>query len=361
MADTIIEGSKFNANQNTIMYTSPKACAQAPGTKSINILNKASKSVLRLSTPLMLTWGAQDYINEKNGTKKTTMNLQFPNADFYDAEADAFLENLKGFENQIKNDAITHSKEWFGKVKNAIQLEENYNEMLHYPKDKNTGMPNYSQKPTLRVKIPEWEGEWKVEIYDEEGEKLFPLPGSDKTPHDFLKKASQVACIIQFAGIWFANGKFSLCWKLVQAVVQKPKDQIQGCMIKLKKTDKEKIKTQQNVEEQEEHHQEDATIVEDSDDEQPEDIEAEPEEEEEDSDEEESTPTPTPSLTPSTQSTLVIPLSPSPSLSQSTILPTQTQTQTPGQPSFTQSSLTAVPSQVVESVATKKRIVSKKK
>lgn len=51
--------------------------------------------------------------------------------------------------------------------------------------------------------------------------------------------------MIQFAGLWFVNGKFSASWKLVQAVVQKPKAQLQGqCHIKLKPQDKEKLKTQ---------------------------------------------------------------------------------------------------------------------
>ena len=51
--------------------------------------------------------------------------------------------------------------------------------------------------------------------------------------------------LIQFAGIWFVNGKFSASWKLVQAVVQKPKPTLQGqCFLKLKAQDKEKLKTQ---------------------------------------------------------------------------------------------------------------------
>jgi hypothetical protein len=53
MSDTIIDGTQFNVNN--IMYTSPKA--NPIGGKSVNILNKQTKTSLRLSTPLMLTWG----------------------------------------------------------------------------------------------------------------------------------------------------------------------------------------------------------------------------------------------------------------------------------------------------------------
>ena len=73
--------------------------------------------------------------------------------------------------------------------------------------------------------------------------------------------------LIQFAGIWFVNGKFSASWKLVQAVVQKPRATLQGqCFLKIKSEDKEKLKTQAIVEEVEDNHIA-STIVEDSDDE----------------------------------------------------------------------------------------------
>jgi hypothetical protein len=71
--------------------------------------------------------------------------------------------------------------------------------------------------------------------------------------------------LIQFAGIWFVNGKFSASWKLVQAVVQKPKPTLQGqCFLKLKTQDKEKLKNQQVVEDDIDDTVA-STIVEDSD------------------------------------------------------------------------------------------------
>lgn len=70
-------------------------------------------------------------------------------------------------------------------------------------------------------------------------------------------------CIIQFGGIWFINGKFSANWKLVQAMVQKPRATLQGqCFIKAKPQDKEKLKTQVVTEEND--HIE-SSLVDDSD------------------------------------------------------------------------------------------------
>ena len=63
MSDTIIYGPEFDVN--VVMYSSPKANPQ--GGKNVNILNKTTKSKLRIQTPLMLTWGAAEYVDEKTG------------------------------------------------------------------------------------------------------------------------------------------------------------------------------------------------------------------------------------------------------------------------------------------------------
>jgi hypothetical protein len=263
MADRIIDGTQFNVNN--IMYTAPKATPQ--GAKSVNILNKTTKTGLTLSTPLMLTWGAGEFVDQNTGQGdgKFTLSLQFPGQEYQSEDTNAFLRNMKSLEDKIKTDALIYSKEWFGKVhKNADVVEALWTPMLKYSKDKQSGDYDYTKAPTLRIKMPQWEGVWKSEIYDEDGNKLYPSQGSNSSPIDYLKKGSNIACLIQFAGIWFVNGKFSASWKLVQAVVQKPRATLQGqCFIKLKTQDKEKLKTQVVEDDVDDHVT--STIVEDSD------------------------------------------------------------------------------------------------
>jgi hypothetical protein len=237
MADTIIDGTQFNSNN--IKYSAPKV--NASGGKSVNILNKATNTGLRISTPLMLTWGASDF--EGNG--KFEMALQFPSDEYKNADTEAFLKSMSDFENKIKSDALTYSKEWFGKLhKSSEVVDALWTPMLKYSKDKNSGEYNMSKPPTLRIKIPVWEGVWRAEIYDEDGNKLFPNPENPcVTPLDFLQKGTNLAVLIHCGGLWFANGKFGMTWKLIQAVVQKPKGSLTGqCFIKLKASDKEKLK-----------------------------------------------------------------------------------------------------------------------
>jgi hypothetical protein len=257
MADTIVDGTLFNS-QN-IRYSAPKV--NASGGKSINILNNATKGGLRIATPLMLTWGASDF--EGNG--KFEMSLQFPTEEYKTDDTSAFLRNMIEFEQKIKDDALTYSKDWFGKAhKSADVVDALWTPMLKYSKNKATGEYDLTKAPTLRVKITQWEGVWKCEVYDEDENKLFPNPANPcVTPLDFLQKGVNVACVLQCGGLWFANGKFGLTWKLIQAVGAKQKASLSGkCLIKLKTSDKEKIKASP---EPEEDGEEPTTLVEDSD------------------------------------------------------------------------------------------------
>ena len=252
MADTIIDGTQFNSE--IIRYSAPKAGGS--GGKSINILNSGTKTGVRISTPLMLTWGASDFVDASTGkgNGKFEMALQFPSAEYKTEDAEIFLKNMQDLENKIKADALTNSKDWFGKVhKNAEVVDALWTPMLKYSKDKTTGEQDLTKSPSIRIKMPFWDGVWKVEIYDEDGQKLFPntaTPGT--TPIDLIQKGTNVAVIMQCGGLWFANGKFGITWKLVQAVVQKPKTSLAGtCFIKLKASDKEKLKTAAPVVEEE--------------------------------------------------------------------------------------------------------------
>jgi len=237
MADTIIEGSNFNVAN--IKYSSPKA--NSSGGKSINILNKSTNTGLRISTPLMLTWGASDF----EGNSKYDLSLQFPNDDYKNEEVDSFLKNMIEFENKIKSDALLYSKDWFGKQhKSPDVVDALWTPMLKYCKNKNTGEYDITKPPSLRVKIPFWENVWKCEIYDEDGNKTFPnIDNPTTTPVDLLQKGMNIATLLQCGGLWFANGKFGITWKLIQAVGQKPRASLTGqCFIKLKTGDKEKLK-----------------------------------------------------------------------------------------------------------------------
>jgi hypothetical protein len=269
MAEYIVDGT--NIDVNIFSYSKPKI--HASGGKVVNLFNKNNRESLRISTPLMLTWGAQEGQEQGTGkpTGKFTMALQFPSADYSNADAEAFLSSMKALEQKIKSDAMANSKEWFGKeIKSAEVIDEKFNVMLRHPKKaKGSVEVDESKPPTLTVKIPQWSGVWKPEIYDEDGESLYinGKVNSHLTPLEFLKPKTHVICLLECGGLWFVNGKISITWNLKQAIVQKPKQTMEGtCFLKPKSSDKQLMKTLPPPEEIDPEGAP-TTIVEDSDDE----------------------------------------------------------------------------------------------
>ena len=213
------------------------------GGKSVGILNAASGTVLHVQTPLMLTWGVNENTDKKTGEIQSySMALQFPSDDYKTSQVTKFFAAMQQFEAKIKRDAIANSKEWFGKSMSAEVINAIFTPMLYYSKNPATGEPDLSKNPTLKVKLPFYDGEWKgIEIYDTENNTLFPNNPDGKTPKDIIIKGSDVSLIMTCGGIWFAGGAFGVTWRLFQAVL-KPKATLRGrCHIVLDEDEQKRI------------------------------------------------------------------------------------------------------------------------
>ena len=156
---------------------------------------------------------------------------------------------LENMESQIKEDALKHSRDWFGKQMTKDGIDLIWNPILKYPKDKETGEADKTRAPTLKVKLPFWEGDAKFELFDVNNVLLIPNE-ENNSPEAFITKASNIACIIQCGGIWFANNNFGVSWKLYQGVVKQTETLKQGvCHISLSEKDKEEMKSNNSSEE----------------------------------------------------------------------------------------------------------------
>lgn len=262
---TILSGADFTPASD-IKYSKPKVDAR--GGKSVGILNASSNGATYISTPLMLTWGVSDY----EGNERYEMALQFPSEEYANNDTTNFMTNMMDFENKIKADAAKNAKEWFGKAKMSEDaIDALWTPMLKYRKNKDTLEPDTTSAPTLRVKIPFWDGEWKTELYNVDQQPIYPDPeGGSMTPKDLIVKGTHVAVVLQCGGLWFANGKFGVTWRLFQGVV-KPKATMRGkCHIFLDAADKEKLAKQDIPDDEEEEDDDvDNTQVDDSEDESP--------------------------------------------------------------------------------------------
>ena len=266
----IINATSFNAEENT-KYAKPKV--NKSGGKSVGILNAESNKSLYLSTPLMLTWGVNEFVDDQSGRRTYDMSLQFPKEEYKTEAAEQFLQAMQAFEAKIKADAIKNSKDWLNKTKiTAPVVDALFHPMLRYPKDPETGEPDLSRAPTLRIKLDYWDEAFNCEIYDMQQQQLFPpKDGSQISPQDLIPKATNVAVVIRCGGLWFANGKFGVTWRLLQAVV-KPRASLKGkCHIQL---DASEVQTLQNQTDGDEEVAEEASVqVEEDSDEEEEDEE----------------------------------------------------------------------------------------
>lgn len=270
-SDMVIPGASFNPASD-MKYTKPKV--NSVGGRSVGIVNSKTSTVLNLSSPLMLTWGVQSFTDDKSGKVSYDLALQFPSEGFETPATKKFLENMSAFEKKIKDDAIANSKEWFSKPKmTADAVDALWTPVLKYPKNKDTLEADTSRAPTIKVKLPFWDGAWKeLELYDVDMQPVFPDPMNPAlSPQDLIAKGSHIAVSIQCGGIWFANGKFGVTWKLFQAIV-KPKMSLKGkCHIKLDDEDKTKIVSQvvptdvDGDADGDEHHDNVSAVIEDDD------------------------------------------------------------------------------------------------
>jgi hypothetical protein len=238
-SQAIISGVTMNP-ETDIKYA--KAKVNNSGGKSVSILNAATNAALNIQTPLMLTWGVNENTDKKTGEVQSyTMALQFPSDEYKTPHVSKFFAAIQAFEAKVKRDAITHSKEWFGKAMSAEVINAIFNPMLSYSKNPQTGEPDHTKNPTLRIKLPFYDGEWKgIEIYDADHTALFPS-SDGKTPKDIIVKGSDAALIITCGGLWFAGGSFGVTWRLVQAVL-KPKPSLRGkCHIVLDEDEQRRI------------------------------------------------------------------------------------------------------------------------
>lgn len=212
-------------NTAAVRYMQPKINDR--GGKSINIISTQSNRSLHISTPLMMTWGISDYVDEKTGESdgKFSMSLVFPSEDYKTAASSLFLDRLKAFENQILDDAVKYSEAWFGEDLSREVVKHNFFPFLKYAKDKLTKKIDPTKSPSIRGRVPNYNGKWGVEVYDTKGEPLFPCDNENMTPMDFVPKKSQVATVLQCGGLWFGGKGWGVTWKVNQCVV-KPQEVI---------------------------------------------------------------------------------------------------------------------------------------
>ena len=220
---TITKAKNFKASD--VAYKKP--VTNKRGGKSVQLQLNGQPLVLQI--PLMLTWGVNERVDEDSGRVSYDMALQFQ-PDKH-SSISKFLDAMKELESKVKEDAVSNSKEWFGKTTMSKEVVDVLMyPILKYPKKKDdSGDPDYDRDPTLKLKVPYWDKKFNIELYDMDSKCIYQTvkegevsPQGFKTPVDLVPKASHVSGLIGCTGLWFAGGKWGVTWKLIQAKVRPP-------------------------------------------------------------------------------------------------------------------------------------------
>ena len=218
------------ATIGNIVISPPKV--NKSGGKNCNVINKETKKTLMMSTnSWMLTWGINEYTDEKTGAKTYDVSLQFPGDGYNTPETDRMLVKIKEIEELFKTELLSNPTLYFNKKTMSREvLDALWTPMLRYPKDKVTLDFNTNMPPSLRLKVPYYDGKFSFEIYNELGNILYG-ENTDISPLEVIQKGDEIRTVFQFGGIWFANGKCGATIRILQAV-HRPKPSIKGrCML----------------------------------------------------------------------------------------------------------------------------------
>jgi hypothetical protein len=213
-----------------------------------------------MGTPLLMTWGIQEFTDEKTGKVSYDMALQFPSEEYQTADSRTFLQAMVAFEKKLKADALVNSKEWFAKPKMTPDaVDALFTPVLKYPVDKATCEKDMSKAPTMKIKVPFWNNKWEgIEVYDADKVCLYPSASNPSvSPKDLITKQSHVVTMIQCGGVWFANGKFGVTWRLVQGIVQ-PRLSMRGrCHLSLTPSESVKLHSEADKQQQQQFCEDD--------------------------------------------------------------------------------------------------------
>lgn len=251
----MIQGVSFRPDTD-VKYS--KCKPNSSGGKSVGVVNAHTGQTLYMGTPLLMTWGIQEFTDEKTGKVSYDMALQFPSEEYQTADSRAFLQAMVAFEKKLKADALVNSKEWFAKPKMTPDaVDALFTPVLKYPVDKATCEKDMSKAPTMKIKVPFWNNKWEgIEVYDADKACLYPSASNPSvSPKDLITKQSHVVTMIQCGGVWFANGKFGVTWRLVQGIVQ-PRLSMRGrCHLSLTPSESVKLHSEADKQQQQQQQQ----------------------------------------------------------------------------------------------------------
>ena len=157
----------------------------------------------------------------KDGSVTTsyTMSASLQGCDPYGVEAAAGTDDvskaynfLREFQESVINAAVVNSPKWFGKKREIGSIRDSFNKFLSVSVENTADgwVPNGKYPPSLRFKMPVYDGKVCMDIIDDEENDVI-LKSPSELPDAFGKGCS--AKIIAQGSIYIIGQAFGLTWK----------------------------------------------------------------------------------------------------------------------------------------------------
>ena len=204
----VIKSTEFNPSN--ISYSEPKQLSGGRGKTVYVHYNESSQ--YSIQTPVMpLPFGLS--IDDRQEVPKYAIDLSFRGMEG-NPQIQKFHDNLVELDEKLIEDGVENSMAWFKKKKTSKEVMSSlYNAVVRVSRDKETGEPDGRYPPTMKVKIPNYEGKWGCDIFDDKKNELKPSPEELK---ELITKGSKVQALIRCTGVYFAAGKFGVTWRVTQ-------------------------------------------------------------------------------------------------------------------------------------------------
>tara|TARA_Y100000389_G_C17458110_1_gene519594 strand:- start:1494 stop:2174 length:681 start_codon:yes stop_codon:yes gene_type:complete len=181
------------------------------GAKQMYLNYRGGKSIVLHTPKMRLPFGVGKF--EEGSIIKYTIDMSFNGMD-NDPKMKTFYDAIHAIDEKILSDTKQNSLTWLRKKSVSDDVARTlYTPSLKYSKDKDTGEPNTKYPPTIKAKLPFYDGKFACSVFDNKKTKL---------EGDFTKnidKGQYVTAIIKCGGVWFSGGKYGVSWKVEQLLI----------------------------------------------------------------------------------------------------------------------------------------------
>ena len=203
----LLNVEKFDVDK--ITYSDPKMIGSGKIQSKQIYVNYAGSSIMLHTPSMRIPFGLGKYQVDKSVPAKYTLNMSFDGIE-NDDKKKQFYDKIVEFETKIKEDMKKNSVAWMNKSHMTDDaVEEVFTSCIKFSKDKETGEKSTKFAPTLHLKIPFYNNNFGMTVFDENTNEI---DINEKS----IPKGSNGIAIIKCNGIWTSTHGFGCNWKLEQ-------------------------------------------------------------------------------------------------------------------------------------------------